>query len=193
MDWGGEERLSPPLPNLHSLPFKGFHVYWIPVHDIPFSVPLPRITASRVLSLAKNLRGLLVWGLRERPMLIEICRPITLPPYTPENDRLDVAEGTTASEAMHIPNIRPAETLILVNGIHAGPGRILDGGDRLAFAPAAEAANLWIPLCLILSPAGETASGSTSMTRSAPKNPYVFRGPEAAAARGRGPTTLSRW
>ena len=65
----------------------------------------------------------------------------TLPPHTPENDRLDVAEGTTAGEAMHILNIRSAETLILVNGVHAGPDRILNDGDRLAFVPAAEAAN----------------------------------------------------
>ncbi|WP_418447444.1 hypothetical protein [Bilophila wadsworthia] len=40
-------------------------------------------------------------------MLIEIRRFATLPPHTPENDRLDVAEGTTAGEAMHILNIRP--------------------------------------------------------------------------------------
>ena len=71
-------------------------------------------------------------------MLIEIRRFATLPPHTPENDRLDVAEGTTAGEAMHI---RSAETLILVNGVHAGPDRILNDGDRLAFVPAAEAAN----------------------------------------------------
>ena len=101
-------------------------------------------------------------------MLIEIRRFATLPPHTPENDRLDVVEGTTAGEAMHILNIRSAETLILVNGVHAGPDRILNDGDRLAF-------------------------GSTSTTRSAPKNPYTFRGPEAAAACGRGPTTLNRW
>ena len=75
-------------------------------------------------------------------MLIEIRRFATLPPHTPENDRLDVAEGTTAGEAMHILNIRSAETLILVNGVHAGPDRILNDGDRLAFVPAAEAANL---------------------------------------------------
>ena len=68
-------------------------------------------------------------------MLIEIRRFATLPPHTPENDRLDVAEGTTAG------NIRSAETLILVNGVHAGPDRILNDGDRLAFVPAAEAAN----------------------------------------------------
>ena len=74
-------------------------------------------------------------------MLIEIRRFATLPPHTPENDRLDVAEGTTAGEAMHILNIRSAETLILVNGVHAGPDRILNDGDRLAFVPAAEAAN----------------------------------------------------
>ena len=74
-------------------------------------------------------------------MLIEIGRFATLPPHTPENDRLDVAEGTTAGEAMHILNIRSAETLILVNGVHAGPDRILNDGDRLAFVPAAEAAN----------------------------------------------------
>ena len=65
-------------------------------------------------------------------MLIEIRRFATLPPHTPENDRLDVAEGTTAGEAMHILNIRSAETLILVNGVHAGPDRILNDGDRLA-------------------------------------------------------------
>ena len=75
-------------------------------------------------------------------MLIEIRRFATLPPHTPENDRLDVAEGTTAGEAMHILNIRSAETLILVNGVHAGPDRILNDGDRLAFVPAAEAAVL---------------------------------------------------
>ena len=74
-------------------------------------------------------------------MLIEIRRFPTLHPHTPENDRLDVAEGTTAGEAMHILNIRSAETLILVNGVHAGPDRILNDGDRLAFVPAAEAAN----------------------------------------------------
>lgn len=74
-------------------------------------------------------------------MLIEIRRFPTLPPHMPENDRLDVAEGTTAGEAMHILNIRSAETLILVNGVHAGPDRILNDGDRLAFVPAAEAAN----------------------------------------------------
>ena len=66
-------------------------------------------------------------------MLIEIRRFATLPPHTPE--------GTTAGEAMHILNIRSAETLILVNGVHAGPDRILNDGDRLAFVPAAEAAN----------------------------------------------------
>ena len=74
-------------------------------------------------------------------MLIEIRRFATLPPHTPENDWLDVAEGPTAGEAMHILNIRSAETLILVNGVHAGPDRILNDGDRLAFVPAAEAAN----------------------------------------------------
>ena len=94
-------------------------------------MPPPRIAASRVPGLAKNLRGPLVWGRRFA----------TLPPHTPENDRLDVAEGTTAGEAMHILNIRSAETLILVNGVHAGPDRILNDGDRLAFVPAAEAAN----------------------------------------------------
>ena len=52
-----------------------------------------------------------------------------------------MAEGTTAGEAMHILNIRSTETLILVNGVHAGPDRILNDGDRLAFVPAAEAAN----------------------------------------------------
>ncbi len=62
-------------------------------------------------------------------------------PAHAENDRLDVAEGTTAGEAMHILNIRSAEPLILVNGVHAGPDRILNDGDRLAFVPAAEAAN----------------------------------------------------
>lgn len=104
-------------------------------------MPPPRIAASRVPGLAKNLRGPLVWGLKECPILIEIRRFATLPPHTPENDRLDVAEGTTAGEAMHILNIRSAEPLILVNGVHAGPDRILNDGDRLAFVPAAEAAN----------------------------------------------------
>lgn len=73
-------------------------------------------------------------------MLIEVRRFATRPPHTPQNDKLDVAEGTTAGEAMHILDIRSAETLILINGVHAGPERILNHGDRLAFVPAAEAA-----------------------------------------------------
>ena len=43
-------------------------------------------------------------------MLIEIRRFATLPPHTPETGRLDVAEGTTAGEAMRALNIRSAGT-----------------------------------------------------------------------------------
>ena len=73
-------------------------------------------------------------------MLIEIRRFATLPPHTPENDRLDVAEGTTRRSHAH-PQHPIRGNLILVNGVHAGPDRILNDGDRLAFVPAAEAAN----------------------------------------------------
>ena len=74
-------------------------------------------------------------------MQIEVRCFATLSPHTPKGNRLDLPDGTTAEEAMHILNIRSTETLILVNGVHAGPDRILNDGDRLAFVPAAEAAN----------------------------------------------------
>ena len=105
-----------------------------------FNAPSPHrgFSCSRP---CKKPAGSASMGPQGVPMLIEIRRFATLPPHTPENDRLDVAEGTTAGEAMHILNIRSAEPLILVNGVHAGPDRILNDGDRLAFVPAAEAAN----------------------------------------------------
>ena len=52
-----------------------------------------------------------------------------------------MAEGTTAGEAMRALNLRSAGTLLLVNGVHAEPDRILNNGDRLAFVPSAEVAN----------------------------------------------------
>lgn len=70
-------------------------------------------------------------------MQIEIRCFATLSPHTPKRNRLDLPDGTTAEEAMHILNIRPEDLkLIFVNGVHAEPDRILNDGDRVAFVPA---------------------------------------------------------
>ena len=59
----------------------------------------------------------------------------------PDKASDDSTYGCSKPFSQSILNIRSAETLILVNGVHAGPDRILNDGDRLAFVPAAEAAN----------------------------------------------------
>ncbi len=70
-------------------------------------------------------------------MQIEVRCFATLSPHTPKGNRLDLPDGTTAEEAMHILNIRPEDLkLIFVNGVHAEPDRILNDGDRVAFVPA---------------------------------------------------------
>ena len=74
-------------------------------------------------------------------MLIEIRRFPTLPPHTPENDRLDVAEGTTGGRSHAHPQHPVHGNPDPRQRVHAGPDRILNDGDRLAFVPAAEAAN----------------------------------------------------
>ena len=74
-------------------------------------------------------------------MLIEIRRFATLPPHTPENDRPGRGRGNHGGRSHAHPQHPIRGNLILVNGVHAGPDRILNDGDRLAFVPAAEAAN----------------------------------------------------
>ena len=70
-------------------------------------------------------------------MQIEVRCFATLSPHTPKGNRLDLPDGTTAEEAMHILNIRPEDLkLIFVNGVHAEPDRILNDGDRVAVVPA---------------------------------------------------------
>ena len=70
-------------------------------------------------------------------MQIEVRCFATLSPHTPKGNRLDLPDGTTAGEAMHILGIRPEDLkLIFVNGVHAEPDRILNDGDRVAFVPA---------------------------------------------------------
>ena len=70
-------------------------------------------------------------------MQIEVRCFATLSPHTPKGNRLDLPDGTTAEEAMHILNIRPEDLkLIFVNGVHAEPDRTLNDGDRVAFVPA---------------------------------------------------------
>lgn len=70
-------------------------------------------------------------------MQIEVRCFATLSPHTPKGNRLDLPDGTTAEEAMHILNIRPEDLkLIFVNGVHAEPDRVLNDGDRVAFVPA---------------------------------------------------------
>lgn len=70
-------------------------------------------------------------------MQIEVRCFATLSPHTPKGNRLDLPDGTTAEEAMHILGIRPEDLkLIFVNGVHAEPDRVLNDGDRVAFVPA---------------------------------------------------------
>ena len=70
-------------------------------------------------------------------MQIEVRCFATLSPHTPKGNHLDLPDGTTAGEAMHILGIRPEDLkLIFVNGVHAEPDRVLNDGDRVAFVPA---------------------------------------------------------